>query len=259
MRIGYKIFGGMLLSICSSNFGVSPATAESFISLFDGKTLNGWQTVQGGPVTQGWEVVDGTIHLRTDGPRGGNLVTTQQFGDFELQFEWKIKEKGNNGLKYRVREFDGRVLGCEFQILGANFYPDSQIEKSTTGSLYDMYEPTGTIYVNGPEEFNHSRIISRGNCIQHWLNGERIVCAQVGSCDWYQRKSASKFSAVDGFGENRVGRIMLTDHSSEVWYRNITLRKLGSPPRCKPRFAPRLLFRRRHFRSAHATPPLGTY
>ena len=226
MRPVYRIFAVFILLICGTSFTAYSAAAQSIISLFDGATLNGWQTLDGEPVTKGWEVVDGTIHLRTDGPQGGQIVTTEQFGDFELQFDWRIVNNGNSGLKYRVKDFDGRVLGCEFQILGNEYYPDSQIDRRTTGSLYNMYEPSDSIYLNGTELFNHSQIISRDNCIQHWLNGVLIVCANVRSCDWYRRKSASKFSDVKGFGENRVGRIMLTDHGSEVWYRNITLRRL---------------------------------
>ena len=114
-----------------------PASAEAVSSLFNGQDLTGWQTVDGKPIQDGWEVVDGEIHLRSDRGRAGNIVTTRQFCNFDLQFEWKITAGTNSGVKYRVRNFAGRVLGCEFQILDdamcqAYFdYPDC------TGSIDD--------------------------------------------------------------------------------------------------------------------------
>ena len=203
----------------------SVSRTEETISLFDGETLDGWQTVDGEPVSGGWEAVDGTIHLRVDKGRPGQIVTTRQFRDFELRFEWKIDERGNSGIKYRVDNFGGRVLGCEYQILGPA-YPGDLSPKNSIGSLYDVYEPTGPICLNPEGEYNRGRIIVFRNYIQHWLNGHHLLTAVVGSSQWYRRKASSKFAEVDGFGENRLGRIMLTDHGSEIWYRHLELTPL---------------------------------
>lgn len=208
----------------------APSLAQSSVSLFDGHTFMGWETVTGAPITTGWEVDEATIHLRADGPRAGAIVTSRQFSDFDFQFEWKISTGGNSGVKYRVKQFGDRILGCEFQILDDATHPDITA-KQQTGGIYGLYAPR-CLPAHPAGQFNHSRIVVCGKQIQHWLNGKLVVEARVPSCDWRNRKAASKFAQVDGFGENRCGRIMLTDHSSEVWYRNLTLHPLQRP---KPR------------------------
>ena len=208
----------------------SVCSAANPILLFDGQTLNGWTTQKGEPVTKGWEVVDGTIHLDIANGRGGNILSDRDYGDFDLRFEWKISEGGNSGIKYRVKEFPGRgFLGCEYQILDDEKHGDGKNEKTSTGSLYHVYAPTNK-HLNPPGQFNHSRVVVSNNYVQHWLNGILILTAQIGSPDWEEKVADSKFHDVEGFGLNQQGRIMLTDHSSEVWYRNIYLYELNTCP-----------------------------
>ena len=203
------------------------AAAQQPIPLFDGTSLRGWVRMDGKPVEEDWEVVDGTLHLK-DRPGGGaNLFSERAYTHFELEFEWRIGPKGNNGLKYRVRKYGNQYLGCEYQILDDAAYKLSP--RGTTGSLYELYEPSDAKQLKPVGEFNQSRIVVRGNHIEHWLNGARIVSADVGTRQWYQRVAESKFHNVEGFGENRSGLIMLTDHSSEVWYRKIVLTPLPPP------------------------------
>ena len=203
------------------------AAAQQPIPLFDGTSLRGWIRMDGKPVEEDWEVVDGTLHLK-DRPAGGaNLFTEQEYTDFELEFEWRIAPKGNNGLKYRVRKYGNQYLGCEYQILDDAAHKLNP--RGITGSLYELYEPSDARQLRPVGEFNQSRIVVRGNHIEHWLNGVRIVSADVGTSEWYQRVAESKFHNVESFGENRSGLIMLTDHSSEVWYRNIVLTPLPPP------------------------------
>ena len=193
--------------------------------LFDGKTLDNWTTVSGEPVTTGWEVVDGVIHLNKDQGRAGHILSKHEYGDFELTFDWKIAAGGNSGLKYRVRNYGNKTLGCEYQI-----YDDESAgnlpPRGSTGSLYAIYEPNENKQLNPAGEFNSTRILVRGNLIEHWLNGKLIVTAIVGSDEWHERVAASKFDKEEDFGENRFGKIMLTDHGSEVWYRDLQLTPL---------------------------------
>lgn len=227
--------------------------AQQTIRLFDGESLDGWTTQNGQPVTQGWEARDGMLHLSTDGPQGGNILTDRQYGDFELSFEWKIAAGGNNGVKYRVRKFGNRTLGCEYQMIDDHGYRQPLPAKGATGALYDIHEPNAENLAHAIGQFNHSRIVVQGNRIEHWLNGHLIVLACVGSDEWNQRIAESKFADVDGFGRNHMGKIMLTDHNSEVWYRNIELKPL--PPivayqpsavrRARPRSLLRRIFRRK--------------
>ena len=193
---------------------------DSIPPIFDGQTLEGWTTTSGQPVTKGWEVVDGMIHRKS---RGGHIVTAREYGDFELSFEWKIAEGGNSGVKYRVRNYGGQVLGCEYQVYDRGGKKPS---KGATGSLYALYEPNSLENLKPQQEFNAAKIIVKGNKIEHWLNGERIVSATVGDEEWEQRLANSKFNNTPRFGANRFGKIMITDHGAEVWYRNFELKPL---------------------------------
>ena len=202
------------------------AADDGVASPFDGRSLAGWTTLDGKPVTQGWEVVDGMIHLKKEGRRAGHIVTAEEFGNFQLTFQWKIAVRGNSGLKYRVRSYGGKVLGCEYQI-----YDDRGAKrlqpKNSAGALYDLYEPNEAKHLKPAGEFNEARIVVRGDRIEHWLNGHLIVLATVGDEQWQRRIAASKFADVPDFGRNPRGKIMLTDHGSEVWYRNFVFEPLA--------------------------------
>jgi hypothetical protein len=211
-----------LMVATSCGYGEGPA------SPFDGKSLDGWTTPDGKPVTQGWEAVDGVVHLRKDGKRAGNIITKEEFGDFQLSFEWKIAERGNSGLKYRVRNYGGRMLGLEYQIYDDQGAKGRVTGKGSAGALYDLYEPSAAKKLNPVGQYNQARIVVRGDTIEHWLNGERILSATVGDSEWQRRIAESKFSDLPEFGRNRTGKIMLTDHGAETWYRNFTFEPLGT-------------------------------
>jgi hypothetical protein len=228
----------LIALIWSSALG---ATAGEWIPLFDAVTLRGWTRPNGDPVVEGaWEVVDGTLHLDPAQGRGGNIVTDREYGDFELVFEWKIAPRANSGIKYRVKDFDGRVLGCEYQIIDDRDYGGLRDEQKTA-ALYDLYAPRAHNLLRPPGEFNRGAIIVAGNQIEHWLNGHLLVSATVGDRQWQERIASSKFADSEGFGENPFGRIMMTDHGDEVWYRNVFLRPLhaakwfGTPCRVRNR------------------------
>jgi hypothetical protein len=200
---------------------VKPSAAALAADPFDGKSLTGWTTVDGKPAGDGWEVVDGVIH-RKPGGKAGNIVTAREFGDFDLSFEWKIAAKGNSGLKYRVRSYGGSWLGLEYQI-----YDDGAVKKVRTrgsaGAIYDLYEPNDAKALKPVGEYNTARIVVKDGRIEHWLNGKLIAQATVGDKEWKKRMAESKFAEREDFALNERGRIMLTDHGSEVWYRNFRL------------------------------------
>ena len=202
--------------------------AGNWVPLFDGHSLSGWSTLDGKPaVEDAWRVDEGALYLDTSKGRGGHLVTTREYGNFELVFEWKIRHRANSGIKYRVRDFNGRVLGCEYQIIDDVNHGGLR-PAQTTASLYDVFAPIPHQRLRPPGEYNRGCVIVCGNRIEHYLNGLRVVVAYPGSRTWNQRISASKFADVEGFGRNHCGRIMLTDHGDEVWYRNIFIRELAS-------------------------------
>jgi hypothetical protein len=190
------------------------------LTLFDGKSLEGWTTQDGKPVSGGWTVEDGAIYRKS---RGGNIFYAHEVGDFELTFEWKIVERGNNGLKYRVRQYGGKTLGCEYQLLGET---GRSLTKGSCGSLYELYEPNEDKQLNPIGEWNTAKIVAHGPTIEHWMNGKKIVEADLTTDEWQKRLAKSKFAPHKDFARNNQGRIMLTDHGSEVWYRNLVLTPL---------------------------------
>jgi hypothetical protein len=193
-------------------------------SPFEDTSLAAWTMLDGKPVGEGWEMVDGVIHLARRGPRVGAIMTAEEFGDFDLSFEWRISPRGNSGIKYRVRMYEGRWLGCEYQM-----YDDDRVTKSgskgnpkhLSGALYDLYPPNDAKKLLPVGEYNTGRIVVRGDQVEHWLNGLRIVSAVIGDADWERRIKASKFSDTPDFARNARGRLMLTDHDGDVWLRNV--------------------------------------
>jgi 3-keto-disaccharide hydrolase len=192
------------------------------------ESLAGWTTVDGSPVTSGWEASGGEIRLNRSAGRGGHIITAAEFGNFDLSFEWKIAARGNSGLKYRVRKYGNQTLGLEYQI--CDDPADRPVTKKSSGALYDLYEPAAERVLKPAGEWNTARIVVRGDRIEHWLNGGLIVTATVDDDEWQRRIGASKFADEEKFGENRTGRIMLTDHGSDVAYRNFVFRPLTTAP-----------------------------
>jgi hypothetical protein len=219
-----------VLALCASfAFACAAEAEENAIQLFDGKSLEGWTTDSGEPVTTGWAVEDGMLVRKG---RGGSIFTAQEYGDFDLSFEWKIAPRGNSGVKYRVAHYEKGVhgnpgwLGCEYQIFddaGRGARP-----RYSSGAIYELYAPSNNKKLRPVDEFNDARIVVRGTKIEHWLNGEKIIAADTISDDWKGRVARSKFGDVKGFFANRKGRIQLQDHGSKVWFRNIVLRPLDA-------------------------------
>ena len=133
-----------------------------------------------------------------------------------------------------MRKYGGQTLGCEYQILGET---KQDLSRGSTGSLYVLYEPNESKMMNPPGEWNSSKVIAHGPRIEHYLNGAKIVEADLASQEWRKRLMQSKFSPHKDFGRNTIGRIMLTEHGSKVWYRNLVLTPLPNeeiPPLAEP-------------------------
>jgi hypothetical protein len=194
--------------------------------LFDGKTTTGWHTYKKSGPVEGWEVVDGALVRQG---KGGDLVTDEEFSDFELSLEWKLTAGGNSGIFYRAPE-DAAVIwhhAIEYQILDNAAHNDGKNQKRSAGSAYDLYEPVrdGTKPIG---EWNETRIIARGNHVEHWLNGTKLLEFEIGSPDWTARIGASKFKPYPEFGKTTKGKISLQDHGNVVSFRNIRIRPITS-------------------------------
>lgn len=191
------------------------------VALFDGKSFAGWTGPDGAKPGPGWTIAEGELRLHG---KGGNLISEKEYGNFDLEWEWKLAEGGNNGLKYWVTKVGGKEwLGIEYQMLDDQKHPDSKNgSKRLTASFYDIQAPTAKTNVKPSGEWNHSRIVAKDGKLQHWLNGELVGEGDTRSDEWKANLAGSKFKSKEGFAPGK-GRIMLTDHSDKTTYRNIRI------------------------------------
>lgn len=205
--------------------------AQTYVNLLRDSSLSQWMNADGSDVSGGWTIEPGGI-LHLSG-RGGNIVSREEFGDFDLWFDYRVAQKGNNGIKYRVISYDKSLLGLEYQIQDDAAFPRMH-EKHKTASLYDLFTPSLPILERNYkplEEFSTGRIVVQNNRIRHWMNGELIIDENSDSPRFAEAIGNSKFRDRPNFGQNHTGRLMLTDHNSEVWYRNLYVRRLDG---CAP-------------------------
>jgi hypothetical protein len=213
----------LCLPSCDGGGGKSPSSNSS-VSLFDGKSFAGWTGLDGKTPGAGWSIKDGVLQL--DG-EGGNLISEKEYSDFDFEWEWKLAEGGNNGVKYWVTKVGGKEwLGIEYQMLDDNKHPDAKNgAKRLTASFYDIQAPAVKTPVKSPGEWNQSRIVAKGGKLQHWINGVLVGEANTASDDWKAKLAESKFKEKAGFAPGK-GRIMITDHKDKTWYRNLRITEL---------------------------------
>ncbi|MGC4023445.1 MAG: DUF1080 domain-containing protein [Cyclobacteriaceae bacterium] len=197
---------------------------------FDGKTLNGWKFFKDRE-NNTWEVKDGAIHCKPtsdNANKRADLMTANEFENFELKFDFKVSPKGNSGVIYRAsEEFDQPYLsGPEFQVLDDVGYPEKQDPVRMTGANYDMHGAPATKKMKPAGQWNSAKIVAKGNHIEHWLNGKKVLEYDINSDDWKKRKENSKWKKADGYGQAKKGHIDLQDHDCEVWYKNIKIKSL---------------------------------
>jgi hypothetical protein len=198
--------------------------------LFDGKTTKGWHTYLKQDVSPKWKVENGALTLTGGG--AGDIVTDEEFGDFELELEWKIAEGGNSGIMYHVHEdpkFNATyATGPEVQVLDDARHPDAKQGKNgnrVAGSLYDMLPPTKNA-TKPAGQFNKVRIVIKDGKAEHYMNGTKIVEYPTTGPEWDKMVEDSKFKGWEGFGKYNKGHIALQDHGNVVTFKNIKIRPL---------------------------------
>lgn len=202
---------------------------EGWVALFDEQTLNGWRTYQNKPM-QAWEVQNGVLHCK--GSTGNSdlhadLITNEQYENFELALDWKIAPKGNSGIIYLVQETMPAAYetGPEYQMIDDAGFPEKLEDWQKTGANYAINAaPTAKPAAVG--EWNHTRILVNKGHVEHWLNGDKIVEYELGSDSWKQAKETGKWKDTPTYGMSKSGHIALQDHGSEAWFKDIKLRKL---------------------------------
>ena len=236
-QISKRILGGCLaltLGLSPSAFSQKANTLtpkekrEGWQLLFDGTSTRGWSTPKGATVPSGWAVKEGTL-TALKGGKGGDIVSLNQYGDFDLMFEYNLEAEGNSGVKYFYTTYEkGGNLGIEYQLLDDKLAEDNKKENHLTGSFYDVMPPNASLKkMNAPGQWNSVRIVSKGQKVEHWLNGVKILEFTRGTPDYTKAVSYSKFKdAVPAFGTVPKGHILLQEHGAEVAFRNIKIKSL---------------------------------
>lgn len=192
--------------------------------LFDGRTTTGWRSYGKPTLSDGWKVQDGAL---TRVGAGGDIISNDQFKNFELTLDWKIEACGNSGIFYRASEDSDAIYwnAPEDQVLDDACHPDGKNRLTAAGAAYDLY-PAQAGVVKPANQWNTARIVVNGNHVEQWLNGAKLVEYEFGSPDWNSKVAASKFAPHPHFGKNAQGHIGLQDHGNVVAFRNIKIRVL---------------------------------
>jgi len=202
----------------------SPHPMSDWRSLSDGRTLDAWRGFRRPDVPGGWQMVDGAL---TRVAEAGDLITREQFADFELTLDWMVAEGGNSGILYRVTEDADATYqtGPEMQVLDDARHADGRSPLTSAGAVYGLY-PAQKGIVHPAGEWNSVRIVARGAQVEHWLNDTRVAAYELDSPEWKARVAASKFNAWPGYGRAASGHIALQDHGDRVAFRRIRIRPL---------------------------------
>ncbi len=200
--------------------------AAGWRALFDGKSTNGWRGYRKDAAPSGWKVIDGALVRPKGADDGGDLVTSEDFADFELEFDWRVEEGGNSGVMYRVGETEDYPwrTGPEYQLLDNRHHGDGKNALTTAASLYALVAPPFDA-TEDKGRWNRARIVLRGNHVEHWLNGYKTAEAEIDGPAWKEALAKSKFASMPKYATLRSGKIALQDHGDKVEYRRIRVRK----------------------------------
>ncbi len=213
-------------AVAARNLLSAEEKALGFQFLFDGSSLSSFRGYKRTDMPKGWVIADG-IMAYVPGVEGGDVMTKEQYGDFDLRLEWKISEGGNSGVIYHVMETKNATFetGMEMQVLDDARHGDGKNPLTSAGSAYALYAPSQKVVLQA-NEWNSIRILSKGKHVEHWMNGAKILEYEKDSADWKERVAKSKYKDWNEFGMYATGHIAFQDHGEVVAYRNIRIRKL---------------------------------
>ena len=216
---------------CCSSCANGEETEKGFEVLFDGTSTDafrGWK-LDGFP-EKGWVIEEGALR-KVAQAGGGDILTKKQYDSFDLRWEWKVAEAANSGVMYHVAEANDLgatyFTGPEYQILDDSKHPDGQNPKTSSAALYGLIACNEQKKLMPVGEWNSSRLLVKGNHVEHWLNDKKVVEYELGSDELNKLIAASKFNSWKRFAKETTGHITFQDHGDDVWFRNIRIKPLS--------------------------------
>ena len=214
--------------------------SQGFKFLFDGKTTNGWRGAKLDSFPKhGWVVKDGVLTVLESGggepENGGDIVTVDKYSNFELHLDFKLTPGANSGIKYFVdpelNKGPGSSIGLEYQLLDDQRHPDARLGNHegsrALACLYDLIKADNcSKHPNPIGQWNHAVVISKGNHVEHWLNGRKVLEYERKTPEFRKLVQESKYKEWPGFGEWEKGHILLQDHGNTVSFKNIKIKEL---------------------------------
>ena len=227
---GCTPMGNSVPAASSTASGATPLTAEQraagWRSLFDGTSTSAWRGYHEATLPAGWRIVDGVL---TKTGSVNDIITKDQFGNFELALDWKLSPGGNAGVFYRgTEEYDHIYWSApEYQLLDDAGHPDGRSRLTSAGANFGLYpSPAGIVKPGG--EWNSTLIVVNGNNVQHWMNGQKLLEYDLGSPDWEAKVKASKFIEYPHYGRAPRGYIGIQgDHDGALSIRNVRIREIN--------------------------------
>lgn len=225
--------------VVTKNRLTSDEATKGWKLLWDGESTLGWRGARLDAFPdKGWIIEDGELTVLSTGGEesaaGGDIVTTRDYGDFELKVDFKLTPAANSGIKYYVNtdlnKGPGSSIGLEYQILDDALHPDAKLGfhkgSRTLASLYDLIQADPGKPAHPIGEWNSARILSVDGHVEHWLNGMKVLEYERGSEAYRTLVSESKYVDWPDFGEAEAGPILLQDHGDRVSFRNIKIRPI---------------------------------
>jgi len=235
-KMFFLLFAASIL--CTTSFmSFKPLQADNTLSesekkqgwklLFDGKTTDGWRTYKN-QEQNSWEIVKGQMHTKNDEAlKHSDLITKDQYKNFELTLDWKVDKGANSGIIYHLLETHDASYetGPEYQLIDDAGYTDKLEDWQKSGADYAMHPPA-QLTAKPVGEYNHTRLVVKDGHVEHWLNGVKVADFEAWTPEWEKLKKEGKWKDYPDYGISKTGFIGLQDHGGGVWFKNIKLRKL---------------------------------
>ena len=212
----------------TSNGGTAAAAAPKpgvWRPLLTATNADAWRGYKMTALPPGWTVTEGVLSKTKTTE---DIITREEFADFEFEMDWKLAKGGNSGLFYRASEEFERVYwsAVEYQLLDDANAADGKNRLTSAAAAYGLYAPpVGIVKPFG--EWNTTRIVVKGPHVEHWLNGVKVVDMELWSADWEAKVAASKFKTWTKYGRAKSGHIAIQgDHNGELTLRNMRIRTL---------------------------------